>query len=144
MERKKFVGPQANRDYIICHLYLQGRTSDEIAAHLLEKKIWDGSPESVARLCRLVIYKKREFLKLDVEYERVKDALRIEREIPNRPLGKKDKIDLIKAKHEILRSGKDSDKIATGTRIYIVNGTTESREKLGDRFKSLPDAIFIQ
>ena len=106
MQRKDFKGPQANRNYIICQRYVLGYTSPEIAQYLLEKNYWHGNAESVASLCRKVIYKNRASLKIDKDYEIIKDVLRIEREIDNRPLGKKDKIDLIKAKHEVLNADK--------------------------------------
>ncbi|MES0334803.1 MAG: hypothetical protein SFH39_00375, partial [Candidatus Magnetobacterium sp. LHC-1] len=106
MQRKDFKGASANRDYVVCHHYLQGKNSDEIAQYLIENKIWLGQPHVVARLCRRIIYKHRAALSIDLEYEKLKDLMRIEREIDARGLGKKDKIDLIKAKYEIVYAGK--------------------------------------
>jgi len=106
MKRIDFKGVQGNRNYIVCHKYLKGESSDAIAEYLIENKLWEGKLESVARLCRDIIYKHRNLLVIDEEYEKIKDVLRIEREIDPRGLGKKDKIDLIKAKHEVIHGGK--------------------------------------
>jgi hypothetical protein len=106
MQRKDFKGAQSDRNYLICHKYLQGETSEAIAQYLIDNRIWEGKLDSVASLCRKIIYKNRAVLKIDAEYEKVKDLLRIEREIESRGLGKKDKVDLIKVKHEILQGNK--------------------------------------
>lgn len=106
MQRKDFKGVSANRDYIVCHMYLQGRKSDEIAEYLIDNNIWPGQVHVVARLCRRIIYKHRAALKIDLDYEKIKDIMRIEHEIDSRGFGKKDKIDLIKAKYDIVYAGK--------------------------------------
>ena len=106
MRIKDFKGVRAGRNYLICERYVKGERVEDIAQNLLDTKVWSGTLAAKVNLCYKIIYKSRNLLKIDKEFEVLKDTLRIERDIPTRGYGKKDKVDLIKAKHEILNGNR--------------------------------------
>ena len=80
----------------ICNKFIRDdMSSEEIAEWLIlsGKYQGKGKPESVARLVRSILYRYRLLLKIDKEFEEVKQIHRIKRKIKKAPETKKDVYD---------------------------------------------------
>lgn len=98
---------QARRDFVILSKHYGYRdeywTHEQIAEYLIARRFWrNDKVKSVVSLCQKTTYKYKGLFKFDIQDEINKDVIRIERVIDTRPLGKLNKIDLIRAKHDIL------------------------------------------
>lgn len=136
MKLPELSGKQKIRNAKIFDLTIrENKSSYEVADYLIEHGLWVGIRDNVASLVRKTLYKHRESLIIDKNYERFKQIQRVKRQIEKRPDSTKDVADLEKLLCDILNGDKNGH-ILSQSLIVAVKVETDDGSKVQAPFKS--------